>query len=30
LSSGDVQWFEEIGRRLLGPELVRAEALSWR
>jgi glutamate racemase len=29
LSSGDVQWFEEIGRRLLGPELERAEALSW-
>jgi glutamate racemase len=30
LSSGDVEWFEEIGRRLLGPELARAEALSWR
>jgi glutamate racemase len=29
LSSGDVAWFEEIGRRLLGPELVHAEALSW-
>ncbi len=29
LSSGDVQWFEEIGRRLLGPELARAEALTW-
>ena len=29
LSSGDVQWFEEIGRRLLGPELDHAEALSW-
>ena len=29
LSSGDVRWFEEIGRRLLGPELDRAEALSW-
>ena len=29
LSSGDVKGFEEIGRRLLGPELVRAEALSW-
>jgi glutamate racemase len=25
LSSGDVDWFVEIGRRLLGPELKRAE-----
>ena len=29
LSSGDVAWFEEIGRRLLGPELDHAEALAW-
>ncbi|HTN80324.1 MAG TPA: glutamate racemase [Acidimicrobiales bacterium] len=29
LSSGDVAWFEEIGRRLLGPELDHAEPLSW-
>ena len=26
LSSGDVAWFEELGRRLLGPELDHAEA----
>ena len=25
LSSGDVSWFGELGRRLLGPELARAE-----
>ena len=29
LSSGDVAWFEELGRRLLGPELEAAEALRW-
>ena len=28
LSSGDVQWFRELGRRLLGPELDAAEP--WR
>lgn len=27
LSSGDLGWFAEMGRRLLGPELVRAEQL---
>jgi hypothetical protein len=25
LSSGDVSWFAELGRRLLGPELAQAE-----
>ncbi|MBO0885902.1 MAG: glutamate racemase [Acidimicrobiales bacterium] len=29
LSSGDVGWFAEIGRRLLGPELEDVEALCW-
>ncbi len=29
LSSGDVDWFEELGRRLLGPELLQAEAVGW-
>jgi glutamate racemase len=29
LSSGDVAWFDELGRRLLGPELERAEPVSW-
>jgi glutamate racemase len=29
LSSGDVAWFRDLGRRLLGPELERAEAVSW-
>ena len=29
LSSGDVAWFEDLGRRLLGPELLRAEACPW-
>jgi len=29
LSSGDVRWFERLGRRLLGPELLRAEAWTW-
>ncbi|UDY35648.1 glutamate racemase [Dermatobacter hominis] len=29
ITTGDVNWFEELGRRLLGPELARAERLSW-
>jgi len=29
ITTGDVNWFEELGRRLLGPELERAERLSW-
>ena len=29
LSSGDVAWFEELGRRLLGPELLKAESCEW-
>src|SRR5690606_27045404 len=29
LSSGDVSWFRELGRRLLGPELSHAEPLAW-
>ena len=29
LSSGDVAWFQELGRRLLGPELDRAEQITW-
>lgn len=29
LSSGDVEWFSQLGARLLGPELDRAEAISW-
>lgn len=29
VTTGDVNWFEELGRRLLGPELERAERLSW-
>ena len=29
ITTGDVDWFEELGRRLLGPELDRAEKLSW-
>lgn len=29
ITTGDVNWFEELGRRLLGPELARAEQLSW-
>jgi glutamate racemase len=29
LSSGDVGWFQDLGRRLLGPELDRAERISW-
>jgi glutamate racemase len=28
-SSGDVGWFSELGGRLLGPELARAEPVSW-
>jgi glutamate racemase len=28
-SSGDVGWFRELGQRLLGPELDRAEGVSW-
>lgn len=28
-SSGDVAWFDELGRRLLGPELADAESVSW-
>ncbi len=30
LSSGDVGWFRELGRRLLGPELDEAESITWR
>jgi glutamate racemase len=29
LSSGDVEWFDELGRRLLGPELAQAEPVAW-
>lgn len=29
VTTGDVNWFEELGRRLLGPELDRAEELRW-
>jgi glutamate racemase len=29
LSSGDVGWFAEMGRRLLGPELESAEPIEW-
>lgn len=29
LSSGDVGWFRELGGRLLGPELVEVEAVTW-
>jgi glutamate racemase len=29
LSSGDVEWFRQLGRRLLGPELDTVEALQW-
>ena len=29
ITTGDVNWFEELGRRLLGPELDRAEQLHW-
>lgn len=30
LSSGDVEWFRSLGRRLLGPELDDAEPTPWR
>jgi glutamate racemase len=26
LSSGDIAWFADLGRRLFGPELAQAEA----
>jgi glutamate racemase len=29
ISSGDVEWFRGLGRRLLGPELDDVEALAW-
>ncbi len=29
LSSGDVAWFRELGRRLLGPELDEVAPISW-
>ena len=29
LSSGNVGWFKDLGRRLLGPELANAESVSW-
>jgi glutamate racemase len=29
LSSGDVDWFREMGRRLLGPEIDTVEAVRW-
>ena len=29
ISSGDVSWFADLGRRLLGPELAAAEAHRW-
>lgn len=29
LSSGDVTWFRDLGRQLLGPELDAAESISW-
>jgi glutamate racemase len=29
LSSGDVGWFRDLGRRLLGPELADAEGVAW-
>lgn len=29
LSSGDVDWFRQLGRRLLGPELDAAEPITW-
>ncbi len=28
-SSGDVEWFEDLGRRLLGPELAAAKSVSF-
>ena len=29
LSSGDVDWFRQLGRQLLGPELERAGSIEW-
>ena len=29
LSSGDCDWFREMGRRLLGPEIDVVEAVTW-
>lgn len=29
ISSGDVTWFRELGRRLLGPELREVESIEW-
>jgi glutamate racemase len=29
LSSGDVGWFRDLGRQLLGPELATADPVSW-
>ena len=29
VTTGDLDWFEELGRRLLGPELERAERHEW-
>ena len=29
LSSGDIDWFRALGRRLLGPELTSAESISF-
>ncbi|MBM3663067.1 MAG: glutamate racemase [Actinobacteria bacterium] len=29
VTTGDVNWFEELGRKLLGPELDRAERIHW-
>jgi len=29
LSSGDVDWFRDMGRRLLGPEIETVEPVSW-
>jgi glutamate racemase len=29
VSSGDVEWFRRLGRRMLGPELDRVEPVSW-
>ncbi|MDH3753082.1 MAG: glutamate racemase [Acidimicrobiia bacterium] len=29
ISSGDITWFEDLGRRLLGPELAKAAAHRW-
>jgi glutamate racemase len=29
VSSGDVDWFRSLGRRLLGPELDHVEAIEW-